>query len=263
MKKTLLVFQLIIATYSVFSMADEEGAKDIFFLQPSKAEPSAKPNTEKHTKHLRYKIKNKTNKANSPVVQKYSGMKYWIELQRGDKLMRVSPGYLFQSGDRFKIGVITKQDGYLYLSNTGTTGQSHILYPPPNSNDDGFVKAGTVYILPLKGMMEFDNNPGEELFKLALSSKPLANGHNTQTLSNNSTNDATQVAYAHSSSCNGSKDILLDDACEQNGSKDILVEEDQKGDLKELSHPATYVVAPVSFMQEGNTIIRTLKLKHE
>lgn len=198
-----------------------------------------------------------------PTVLEYRGIKYWIELKRGNDLMHVSPSFQFHSGDRFKLGVMANQNGYVYVVNVGTTGKINRLHPLKPIDNNGYVHTSTPYLFPIgNGMMRFDDNAGIEILKIAFSPKPLTDTNYVQSSNydDNYTNTYHKIDYTEN--C-GSKDILRTDTCEQTGSKDIFVEDDTSGNVTGTNHPAGYSVAPLSYIQQGNPIIKTLELKHQ
>src|SRR5262249_45725953 len=102
------------------------------------------------------------------------GLKYWIELVRNRRSMKVDSQYLFQSGDRIRFHITTNIDGYMYIFMTaGSSGKQAVLFPPQGKEADNRVVAGKEYVLPQDSMLEFDQHPGVESVELVLSDKGL------------------------------------------------------------------------------------------
>lgn len=112
--------------------------------------------------------------ASTRGTQEYMGVTYWVELiEANGQRRRVTTDHVFRNGDRIKLHVMSNRDGYLSLINIGSTGRSHMLFPNPaqGGGSNNFVKAFSDYEAPT-GYLRFDNNPGEEILMLVLSSKP-------------------------------------------------------------------------------------------
>lgn len=232
-----IAFFYIIALLSFLTLqvpAEEKGAKAIF---QSGEGPTVMASSSSDTIE---KTKKKTN-STVPMVQKYMGVSYWIELldSRG-QMDRVTTARTFRSGDRIKLNIETNQSGYLYVINIGSTGRSHVLFPHSGVNSN-LVTAWTPYQIPYGTYMRFDENPGEELLLVMLSPKPIGDtpsGTPVQgPLNNQETQYYTQVAQAK-------------------GAKDIVLETESTG-IK----PASYVVAPMSSLQTGMITLK-IKLRH-
>jgi hypothetical protein len=181
-------------------------------------------------------------------------------LEQNGQFTRVSPSFTFHNGDHFKIGVETRQDGYLTIFNKGTTGSVRTLYP--RGSDNGYIKASVPYV---SGRMTFDNNPGEELVGLWLCNKPCSENNTSASASAEPTkisaaiNESTQPAISLAA-CETSKDVLLADDCQET-SKDIFSEDDQNGGVG--FHPAAYDVMPMTNYKAGKIFTKKLQLKHE
>lgn len=125
--------------------ASEDGAKGIFFEQLAK--PAEPINT---------------------------GLRYWIELVRKGKTVRVSNKETFYSGDHIRFHVRPNVDGYAYiLLRSGSRGEQSVLFPEEKSSDNNRMEHGRDYVLPGDGFLTFDRNPGTEKLTLLLSRTPI------------------------------------------------------------------------------------------
>jgi len=98
------------------------------------------------------------------------GLAYWIELNRQGHLYRTSNFAKFQSGDQIRFHVLPNTDGFVYIvMHKGTTGTKSVLFPPPDSGINNFVKRGSECVVPREGSLEFDQVPGTEQVGLLLS----------------------------------------------------------------------------------------------
>ena len=233
-RRSSLFWLIIVSVSCVLSLqakAQETGAKAIFHSGEGPtvmaSSISDKPKTQK----------------SSQVAKKeqYMGISYWINLvDANGKTTRVDPNRTFKSGERIQLTIESNRDGYLYVLNVGSSGNSHMLFPNPGVVSNRVV-AGLPHTVPFNNYMRFDNNPGEELVLLMLSPKPLGNLTPSTPaygpLNNQQTQQYTQVARAK-------------------GAKDIVLETDSYS-----AQPATYVVAPVSSLNDKVLTMR-IKLKH-
>lgn len=230
----------------------------------------------------------------------YMGVQYWIDrLSPSGELKRTSSSATFKRGDRIKVSLRSNQDGYLYVINMGSTGASTVLFPTESSQGMNLVLANQVLEIPPNGFFRFDENPGEEVLLVMLSPTPINGGvpggappartaeaepapvpaQSAETmppppqpgtegvagLPPNS--DPIEVAYnskgiGAKGMARGSKDLFVENlkttaSTKAYGGKDMYVEEDRG------ASPATYVVAPVSALQQGERLISlNIKLKH-
>jgi uncharacterized protein DUF4384 len=218
------------------ALAEEKGAKAIFYSGEGATVMARSSTEEKAKTNVTKKEANPT----VPKVEKYMGVSYWIDLldMAGEK-RRVDATRSFKSGDRIKLSIEANRDGYLYVINIGSTGQSHVLFPHPGVNSN-FVTAWTPYEIPYNTYMRFDENPGEELLLVMLSPKPMGDVFTppvNRPLNSEETQSFTQLSQAK-------------------GAKDIVLEDEPTG-LK----PASYVVAPMSSLEAGMITLQ-IKLRH-
>ena len=124
---------------------DMSGAKGLFFEQLEK--PSQNLNT---------------------------GIRYSIELKRNGKTKRVSNKFQFRTGDSIRFHVTSNINGFAYiLLSSGSRGEQSVLFPDESTKETNRVERGKEYVMPGKGFLTFDENPGTEKLTLLLSRSPI------------------------------------------------------------------------------------------
>jgi hypothetical protein len=109
----------------------------------------------------------------SPKEALNTGMKYWIELRRGNSTTIVDNRTKFKSGDQIRVRIVPNVSGYAYVvMMKGTSGNQSVLFPN-NTVPNNRVVAGKQYSLPSAGFLKFDNNPGTETLRVLLSRKAM------------------------------------------------------------------------------------------
>lgn len=201
-----------------------------------------------------------------------AGIEAWIDLQDSSgRLRRVSPSYTFRSGDGIKLQVKSKTDGYLYVFNQDAAGQVTPLYPT-NGQPSGLIQANTIYSIPPRGMIYFDNQPGSEKVTIALAKYPLP----TLDTSYSSAPAGTPAGYsspsryddcAGGSSGAGSKGMFASDSgssvnCLRSnhsaGSKGMFTQEEDTSSPQ----PASYTAAPADVLDQGDVLFVDFNLNH-
>lgn len=229
---SVISFLVFLFCTPIYALSDENGAKAIFHTGEGPTVIAGSSEVDS----------NAGKKSEIVKTEKYLGISYWIDLLDSDgKLTRVSPTKTFSSGDRIKLIIESNRNGYLYVLNIGSSGNSHVLFPNPGVKSN-LITAGLPYAIPFKTYMRFDSTPGEETLLIMLSPRPVENfGPSTPAsgpLDNQQTNQVIQMARA-------------------TGAKDIVLENDSLGPA-----PATYAVAPVSSL-ESKAITLQVKLVHK
>jgi hypothetical protein len=136
-----------------------------------------------------------------PAEHMNTGVQYWIELHRGNKVSRVNNKTAFRSGDKIRFHVKSNVDAFAYiLLKEGSGGEQAVLFPDAAHNDETKVVHGRDYSLPQEGFLTFDNNPGTERLLLLLSRTPV----DAQAYLDNNSNDRAQIAALP----DGSKDLI-------------------------------------------------------
>lgn len=200
---------------------------------------------------------------------KYAGLQYWIDLQEyNGSSRRVTTSHPFHSGDRIKLQVKSNTEGYLYVLNEDSSGQQTTLYPA-KGQQSGLIQPGSIYSVPTRGAIRFDNQPGREKIIIALAKQPA----NYRDIGSGSIRGTT-AAYDGGSAfenCGsggaGSKAMYTEDGdsnadCTPShhssaGSKGMYTEEDTTS-----TQPASYAVIPVSSLQNGQIMSVEFNLTH-
>ncbi len=97
---------------------------------------------------------------------------YCLELHRdGVPVTLCNNRFSFKSGDALRLHLKTSAKAYCYIAMQGSTGKEALLYPPPG--EDNSLEPGKEYVVPPRGLIRFDNNPGTENMVVILSRQPL------------------------------------------------------------------------------------------
>lgn len=187
------------------------GAKALFYSETGTTvapKVDEKPRTRPAARAPR---KAPTEVADNPWV----GVAYWVEWERpGSIATRIADParFVFQSGDRIRLHVKTNVEGYLYLVNRGSSGQTTVLFPAAGMPEHPQrVRAREEYTVPERGWIRFDDRPGEENIVFLLSQSPLTN-----ILGNAPVRPELSPAM----------EARLTDVVKYRGTKDLLVETD-------------------------------------
>ena len=87
-----------------------------------------------------------------------------LERLEGSTWSSVAPGLVFAKGDELRFRVRTNFDGYLYVSDLGTSGRYLLLFPREETGLDNQVKAGVEYVVPAtKAAFKIDGPPGHDI----------------------------------------------------------------------------------------------------
>lgn len=85
----------------------------------------------------------------------------------------VSPEYAFRNGDEIRLSVESKQDGYLYLVQKGSSGRLNMIYPQRRiAGGAHSIKSNQEVMIPAEGWFKFDNRTGTETIFAVFSPKP-------------------------------------------------------------------------------------------
>jgi Domain of unknown function (DUF4384) len=178
------------------------------------------------------------------------GIAYWVEWERpGSVATRIADPtrFVFQSGDRIRLHVKTNVEGYLYLVNRGSSGQTTVLFPAAGITEHPRrVRARQEYTVPERGWIRFDDQPGEENIVFLLAQRPL-----TDVLDNAPVPPELSPAM----------EARLMNVVEYRGTKDLLVETDDR-----QGQQATYAGAslrPAATAPGGETLLTVqTRLQH-
>ena len=103
-----------------------------------------------------------------------TGIRYSIELKRNGKTQRVSNKFQFRTGDSIRFHVTSNINGFAYiLLSSGSRGEQSVLFPDESTKETNRVERGKEYVMPGKGFLTFDENPGTEKLTLLLSRSPI------------------------------------------------------------------------------------------
>ena len=245
-KSKVVLFFLLFLTFAVAVMAEEpKGAKALFYsgegTEISSWDKSASKKVEKKLS-----------------ISKYMGIEYWIDREGVDgKISRVSTKHVFHSGERFKLSLKSNTNGYLYVLNFGSSGNTNVLFPRTNTADN-YIRAFEPYSIPYNSFLKFDATPGEETILVMLSPQPITDIPTTSPESK-----TTYAQYTSFTSNAGAKDILLEDdiisITPSTHAKDIVVE-DTSGSL---ATPVQYAIAPIKALGSGKVIPVYIKIRHQ
>jgi len=136
-----------------------------------------------------------------PTESLNTGLRYWIELKRGNNVTRVSNKFQFKTNDSIRFHVRSNIDGYAYiLLSSGSRGEQSVLFPDSRAAENNKVDRGKDYALPSDGYLTFDENPGLEKLTLLLSRSPM----DAQAYLAKPQKEVTMIASAQT----GSKDLV-------------------------------------------------------
>jgi|GEM_PF-3728710 len=96
------------------------------------------------------------------------GARVVLELDRDGQVDPVDAGTVFLAGDKVRFLFTVNFDGYVTITNKGSSGRSHLLLP--NRNRNNRFAAGQEFASP---WFTFDATPGREEVIFVLSKNPL------------------------------------------------------------------------------------------
>jgi hypothetical protein len=200
----------------------------------------------------------------------YSGIQYWIDLQEPNgRTHKVTTSHIFRSGDGIKLQIKSKTAGYLYVMNQDTSGQVTPLYQSINP-----IQANSIYTIPQRGAIRFDNVQGNEKVTIALSKYPIPSTSNSApyvppsgmtsvSYSGNAYNDCVSSQSGAGSKGMFTEDVSVSSGMEcirknhNAGSKGMFAEEDSTS-----TEPASYSVVPTSALEAGDVLFVDFNLSH-
>ena len=86
-----------------------------------------------------------------PRVLNQGAHRMEIVLERvagGGAWQAVDPSLVLEANDRIRFRFRTNFEGYLYVTNQGTSGRYQQLFPSPDAGGDNHVRSGQEYLLP-------------------------------------------------------------------------------------------------------------------
>ena len=103
-----------------------------------------------------------------------TGMSFYIELLRNGHRTNVDSRYAFKAGDQVKFHIVANTNGYAYVGlMQGSSGAHTLLYPIPGKDPTNQITRGRDYAIPQVTFLQFDNKPGREHVRIALTRQPL------------------------------------------------------------------------------------------
>lgn len=130
------------------AIAQTAGAKDLFFgeqhptlvaekrIQPTTAnaaDSAVKPQPAAQGAAPAAKANPPTPPTAKPT---HPGLRVWLtDVNDASGSKRLSPQQTFRTGDRVRLSLQSNRDGYLYVLNVGTSGETRLLYPRPGTDN--------------------------------------------------------------------------------------------------------------------------------
>lgn len=105
-----------------------------------------------------------------------NGFMYTLELHRPNQAPVICNAGTteFYSGDGIKLRINSNFRAHAYIVLTrGSSGKQTVLYPPPAAPQTNTIEPGIECVIPPKGVIRFDQNPGVERLLFILSRHPI------------------------------------------------------------------------------------------
>ncbi|MDO9105806.1 MAG: DUF4384 domain-containing protein [Methylovulum sp.] len=196
----------------------------------------------------------------------YAGLQYWIDLvdEEGKIKESVTTRHAFHSGDRIKLRIKSKTEGYLYVLDQYDK-ETIPLYPA-EGEPSGLIQPKMTYTIPAERSFRFDNKTGIEKVTILLTKYPLpmALPYSANKPSENFIRPSNYVACTDNGI--GSKGMYSEeissrfDCMRSNygaGSKGMISEDDSSS-----QEPASYTVLPADALDKGQVIFVDFYLSH-
>lgn len=105
-------------------------------------------------------------------------MEIVLEKKSGDTVQAMNAGHVFQSGDILRFRLRPAFNGYLYVTDLGTSGKSSLLFPNQETGADNRIEHTHEYVVPATadGWFEVSGPPGYETVYFVMSPVALAGG---------------------------------------------------------------------------------------
>jgi len=100
------------------------------------------------------------------------GLKYRVVQQINGAETDVSPDKVFHAGDKVRFVFEANLDGYLYVTQQGTSGRWNVLFPDARIPGTNKVEQFQPYPVPATKWFVFDSTPGTETVFVFLSKEP-------------------------------------------------------------------------------------------
>lgn len=97
-----------------------------------------------------------------------------LEKWSGQSWKAIDPGHVLHQGDRVRFRFTADFDGYLYVTNLGTSGRYELLFPTEDTGTENRVEAGKSYLVPAtKAQFIVAGPAGHDISYWMVSPKPL------------------------------------------------------------------------------------------
>ena len=104
-------------------------------------------------------------------------MEILLDRRDGDTWREIDPGLVLAAGDRVRFRFRTNFDGYLYVTNRGSSGKYEQLFPRPETGEDNRILAAREYQVPATtSLFRIAEPAGYETVYWLVSPAPLAAG---------------------------------------------------------------------------------------
>jgi hypothetical protein len=105
-------------------------------------------------------------------------MEIVLEKKTGDAVQAMAAGHVFQAGDILRFRLRPAFDGFLYVTDLGTSGKSSLLFPKQETGSDNHIDHAREYVVPATpdGWFEVSGPPGYERLYFVMSPVALAGG---------------------------------------------------------------------------------------
>ena len=105
-------------------------------------------------------------------------MEIVLEKKTGDVVQAMAAGHVFQTGDILRFRLRPSFDGFLYVTDLGTSGKSSLLFPKQETGSDNRIDHSREYVVPATpdGWFEVSGPAGYETLYFVMSPVALAGG---------------------------------------------------------------------------------------
>ncbi len=105
-------------------------------------------------------------------------MEIVLEKKTGDMVQAMDAGHVFQTGDILRFRLRPAFDGFLYVTDLGTSGKSSLLFPGQETGSDNRIDHSREYVVPATpdGWFEVSGPAGYETLYFVMSPVALAGG---------------------------------------------------------------------------------------
>ncbi len=103
-------------------------------------------------------------------------MEIVLERKTGDTVQAMDAGHVFESGDILRFRLRPAFDGFLYVTDLGTSGKTSLLFPGQETGSDNRIDHTREYVVPATqdGWFQVSGPPGYETLYFVMSPVALA-----------------------------------------------------------------------------------------